>query len=348
MSEVIPFPDPERINDEAADWIVRLDAEALTPEVRAALDAWLARDPRNSVALRRLATVWWDLDRLQALEALFPRDPAPSVATSGPAPGWRQLLTGAHIRRAAALLVVLGLAWAGWHGNMSGAAEKVFRAPAGQQARVLLDDGSRLILNTRTEVRVRLSADQRIVRLVQGDVYVEVARREHVPFVVRAGHGQVRALGTAFGVRLRGDTAEVIVAHGSVEVAAATDPGGDGPDPATVVLQPGDAVRYARTLGSPIALAAPELAAKLAWKDGKWVFNGQTLAEVIAEVGRYSETRIDIADPTLRDLRIGGYFDMGDLERFLDALEAGFGVGHTRVSADHILLTAKDGRPHGS
>jgi transmembrane sensor len=80
----------------------------------------------------------------------------------------------------------------------------------------------------------------------------------------------------------------------------------------------------------------------MAWHNGKWLFAGETLAEVIDEVSRYTDRRIEITDPQIAKLRIGGYFDIGEIDALMDALQAGFGVEVKQVSTQLIQLSALD------
>lgn len=97
-----------------------------------------------------------------------------------------------------------------------------YETRAGGFSRIVLDDGSVIDLNTDSEVRVRLRAGERDVRLVRGEGRFQVAHDVARPFVVAAANADVRAVGTAFSVRLRDSKqVDVLVSEGSVAVAAA-------------------------------------------------------------------------------------------------------------------------------
>src|SRR5690606_28122566 len=161
--------------------------------------------------------------------------------------------------------------------------------------------------------------------------------------VVYAGQGQVRAVGTAFSVRVSGEKVEVLVDEGEVEVVASvpatvSEPGKAAPALAprkVIKLKEGGATSYGSAIEVAQYLAEPEVRQRLAWRSGKWLFEGETLEEVVAEVGRYTDTRIEIVDPAIADLRIGGFFDIGELDALLAVLDAGFGVRSTRLSGNH-------------
>jgi transmembrane sensor len=70
------------------------------------------------------------------------------------------------------------------------------------------------------------------------------------------------------------------------------------------------------------------------------VFNGETLPNVVADVSRYTDVQIEIADPTLNNLKVGGYFKVGEIDPMLEALESSFGVRVERVDDKHVRLSA--------
>ncbi|QHH95327.1 iron ABC transporter permease [Acinetobacter gyllenbergii] len=86
-----------------------------------------------------------------------------------------------------------------------------------------LQDGSRLILRGKSAVNIDFQANQRIVELVQGQIYVDVAKDPNRPFLVKTKHGQIQALGTAFSVAFRPSATELKMLHSRVRVQAAAN-----------------------------------------------------------------------------------------------------------------------------
>jgi transmembrane sensor len=87
------------------------------------------------------------------------------------------------------------------------------------------------------------------------------------------------------------------------------------------------------------------LSNSLAWSHGAIVFDGEPLVRAVAELNRYSDTRLVVADPSIDDLRVGGRFRTGDVEGFLKALTRAFPVTTHRTS-DHLVYIAR--RPRAS
>lgn len=340
---------------EAAAWLARLDGGELDERESAELRAWLAADSRHVRELVQMARLWDAMDCMAVLAELFPAVAEPPRRTA-----WQWLYGPTAAALLASLVAAVALLALDLPGMLatpgrpgqSQTQELVYRTGVGEQSEVLLSDGSRLALNTHSEVRVRYEERERAVYLAGGEAYFAVAKNPELPFVVYAGRGQVRALGTAFSVRLQGEAIEVLVDEGSVrvEVASRELPAATAPDTApadtrhSVTLGAGGRVDYASTLGGPDYLTPQRLQQALAWRSGKWVFAGESLREVVAEVSRYTRKRIEIVDPAIADLRIGGYFDIGKIDAFLSVLENGFGVSATSVNDELIQLSALDSR----
>lgn len=360
MKNIIPFPPEKTRNDfagdadpreEAAAWLARIDRGDLAPEEAASLKAWLDRDRHNREAMRELEGLWSEMDRLSVLAELFPLPAEPAAVKPAPKRRWHTRAIAA----AATAVIAIGLTLAVLKGG-DGAplsdepTELVYETGVGQQSRAALKDGSVITLNTHSRVRVQFSEGERAVHLVAGEAHFEVEKEVARPFVVYAAGGSVRAVGTAFSVRLVNGRADVVVSEGVVEVKAeqpepsASADKAPGTPSQSITLAEGGSARYGeRAIETVAQLPAKAIENQLAWRRGKWIFEGETLAEVVAEVNRYTDRRIEIADPRIANLRVGGYFDVGDIEPLLAALEAGFGIKVTRVEEDLIQLSAMDG-----
>ena len=105
-------------------------------------------------------------------------------------------------------------------------------------------------------------------------------------------------------------------------------------------LEAGHQASFDDRVESVTSLDQEELDRKLSWRDGYLRFNGQPLAEVVDEIGRYTTVDIVIEDPSLQDLKIGGYFQTGDIETMLDILQQSFGVAHEWRGSQQVFLVA--------
>jgi len=205
----------------------------------------------------------------------------------------------------------------------SAAAGERIRTGVGQRAEVELADGSRVMLNTASELRVAFDGRRRRIELLRGQAWFEVARDPQRPFVVAAAGREVTALGTAFDVRIDRGQLEVMLVEGRVSV---TDPAreGMGADGRGIELSPNQLL-VAGPGGVAVArVADPEPVE--GWRNGMLIFDDRPLSEAVAEFNRYSARPIAIADPATGAIRISGAFRIGDDRAFIGALSAGFGV----------------------
>lgn len=338
MSNVIGYQDGSSITREACAWIAQLDGDAApSAEDMAALREWMGRSPAHREEIVRLAELWSRLHLLSELTASAPQGQAARVP-HGRRPMARLVLAAA----AAVTLVVGGLLWR--QALEPADAGTPYRTGIGEQRRVVLADGSTLLLNTASTAVVAFGPDERRVRLERGEAHFEVEHDAERPFVVEAGDGLVRAVGTAFSVRRQGVGAEVSVTEGRVEltVAAEVPAARAVPQAAAAerrLLKAGQLARFDSRVEAVADVPAEELQRKLAWRQGLLVFAGDRLDHVIAEVNRYTRQTIEFDDPALGELRIGGQFRIGETEALFRALEEGFDV-RVRRNGQHVVLSS--------
>lgn len=307
------YESPDAIEAEAARWLARHDAGPLSPEDAAAFETWRAADPRRLGAYIRLQAVSARLDRAGALSGL-------EAAT--PRRRWAMAAAG---MAAVALLAVWPAA-----GYLR---EQRFSTDVGQQYRTALADGSLIELNTATKVAVDLRPEVREVRLRTGEAVFEVAKDKARPFIVRTDYGDVRAVGTVFSVRTEGGF-EVAVAEGLVEVRR------EG----KVVAKVGAGEIYRLAPEGPAVQQAGQgeaIERSMAWREGKVVFAGETLAEAATELNRYNRTKVEIADPKVAAIEVGGYFRATDPAGFAAALERSFPI-RAEQRGGVIMLTSRE------
>jgi transmembrane sensor len=205
----------------------------------------------------------------------------------------------------------------------------------GAQRALDLPDGSVVHLNTDSHVEVSFTPALRQVRLVRGEALFEVAKNRSRPFVVSTGSVQIRAVGTAFNVRLRSQAMEVFVTEGSVRVenlaTPAAAPTRSSAAPGANLLAAGQKLTVDLTSPAPapaIPETVPPAAVKraLAWQQQRLEFESAALPDMVAEFNRYSRHQLVIADPRLEQKRFGGSFPAGDHRTFVRLLETHFGV----------------------
>ncbi len=214
--------------------------------------------------------------------------------------------------------------------------EEHFQTAIGQHEEIQLPDGSRISLNTNSELTVSYSDGERRVDLARGEAHFDVTPAPERPFSVAAGAGSVRAVGTAFNVYLMSDAVEVTVTEGTVEVLpGALMNAGNEP---TIMVE-GQQLEYRETAGPIAEVDQREIAQKLAWQDGMLDLEDLSLAEIIEEASRYLATRITV-DPKVENVMMRGIVKAGDLDALLKVIEANESVTASRVGSGHIQITA--------
>jgi transmembrane sensor len=215
-----------------------------------------------------------------------------------------------------------------------------YGTPVGRQETVRLSDGSYVGLNTDTRVRVRMRAEERRIVVTRGEAMFEVAHDKARPFIVHVGGARVRAVGTAFAVRLHpDDRVDVTVTEGVVGIQHLSPlqrvlQGLNLSEPAADAMLV-RAVRFVTDDLGRISTRTPapeEVAARLSWRLGNVALLDITLAEAALEFNRYNTSpRLVLADPTIAGLRIGGVFRTTGVDSFIRSLQL-MGVAVTRRS----------------
>ena len=271
---------------QAALWADRLATAALSGEEAAHLQAWLSAHPRREALL----TAHRDLIASAPLRRALVQVRASGARTAKPrapvSPIWA--LAGAAM--AAAIAVI---AWPRPALDL--------KTPQGRQQVQVLADGSRLTLNGDSQARVTLARRKRDVRLDHGEAFFKVAHDPSRPFTVHAQDASVTALGTAFNVNRLAHATEITVHEGKVRVAAAATR--DRP----IVLVAGESVRVSARGIEGRAKFNPAVSDD--WRSGWIELNNGRLGDLVTELNRANATRpLQLADPTLADLRLTGRF----------------------------------------
>jgi transmembrane sensor len=344
-AEVVRLPNQRRAREDASLWIARLD-RGLTAEERRSLDEWLSADSSHPAALVELAALWDKTDVLGELAELFPLErqalakpramrfalAACAVALAGVAAVVAPRLFTPRANPPPALVAAQPAA------QPAATQQYVYDTAIGEQSTVRLSDGSTVTLNTDSSIEVRYDDAQRGVLLLRGEVYFEVAHDTARPFRVLAGDRMLEAVGTAFNVRLDGGSdVRMMVTEGRVRVGARSpEPAARGSAAPAIV----SAGNLALMRGGPLVVRgvdAKEIDAQLSWRRGMLVFNGEPLASVLLEIGRYTTVTF-MPDDSIRDVRVGGLFRAGDIDGLLIALREGFDIDSRRTADGRIAL----------
>ena len=320
------------VDDTAVYWFTRAWSGALPAHDQHALDAWLDDDPTHRAAYDAVAATWQGIEPIRT-------DPR-IMALREAAEARRHCANAWRARAVAAALLVAVMAGGGMavHRFMPDPAilaTQDFATGVGEKATVTLSDGSVVTLGTDTRLRTRSDPERRLLYLDRGQAFFEVARKADRPFVVHAAGRTVTALGTAFEVRI--DTGfKVTLVEGKVKIKAAAAPArpsspspdrpaGEAPPTPQVALE--ETILVAGTQLVALddqhwSVSRTDVTREVSWVKGQLVYVDEPLGKVAAEMNRYSDRKIAIADPAAAAILISGTFKAGDVEAFVRAVEA--------------------------
>ncbi|HEX4266572.1 MAG TPA: FecR domain-containing protein [Steroidobacteraceae bacterium] len=339
-----------RIAEQAADWLLTLQSDELTPQQRAELVEWLCESPQHVAALFRICELQRDLSRFGKWRQIAPLSrTAPSKIMRLVPKRTAPSLAGRHWGRAAALAAsVIFLCIAAWL-SLARLGHQEFSTQAGERREITLADGSVLDLAPATDVAVRYRTHERLLTLEQGEAIFHVAKNRSRPFIVEAAETRVRAVGTIFKVQRTVRHVCVSVVEGVVAVSE---------EPPT----------WHRGLGAArplplLSLAANEqvsinlsgIISPVHWTNvsavngpgaNRLTFDNQTVAEVARLFNGRNRMQIEISDSSLAARRISGIFPTDDPQSFVAFLQVAADVQVSQRDSTHILLgPAGNGAP---
>jgi transmembrane sensor len=338
MSNITRLNTRAEIDEAAAVWAWRMDSGNVSAADRRSFETWLRKDPRHRRAFAELSDVWSALDGLAEAKR---DEKIATFARTGRFP----LRHGRRWALAAAATVAIATIGAFW--MQSDLEHQTLATAVGQQRSVTLIDGSVVTLNTNTIVETDLRRNLREIHLRKGEAHFQVAHDRSRPFLVHAGSTVVRAVGTAFEVRVLNERqVDVVVNEGRVEVQT--------PAPAPAQLRAGahaalntQSLRAGQHLSGSdgnyavTPVSAQQLTSTLAWREGAIVFDGAPLSEAVTEIERYTDARIVVRDPQTAELRVGGRFRTGNLQEFFDAMQAALPISIDHGPDGTIFIAAR-------
>lgn len=313
----------QRIDTEAADWLAAIECGTADCQ---AFERWRSGDPARALAFIRASQVSAELN---ALRVAGLGEPASQPESMLPKPG-------ADRRRflsfAAAGVLAAGTAAFGW--SFATAAHAAETA-VGERRRIVVASGVAIELNTDSHIEWRNRDGLYDIRLLRGEVMLErQAGGEPCRLHCREARIDVAA-GARVNARFRPERIDLSVLEGEATLQTAG---------ATSAVRLTSLRKASVPAGAPPALStiSPVEAGEVsAWQQGQLYFNGKRLEEAVEEYNRYLSRPIEIADPSIRQLRLGGRFSSTDPGDFCRALEEIYSVS-VRHDPDGIKLTRSD------
>ncbi|HAQ49359.1 MAG TPA: hypothetical protein DCR37_09985, partial [Glaciecola sp.] len=241
MSNLTDFPNINLIEEQACDWIVKLEGDdPPSAQVIAEFNAWMKQSPKHKSVLLSMTETWGEMEVLSGL-SIAPVRPSKrselrrkiylplvmlAALIAGVGSKFVNLLT--TVSRPVvgipvlAMLFTIGLST--WYLiDQPITQNNVYLTNLGEHSEHTLDDGSVLWLNSNSQVEVNYSSSKRKISLLKGEAHFDVVPDAERPFEVYAGNRMVKAVGTAFSVYRLDDRIEVMVTEGKVDLAIMQD-----------------------------------------------------------------------------------------------------------------------------
>ena len=339
----------EKRLDDASDWLAKIDRD-LSEQEKSALQTWLSLNTKNTEVLLEVAHLWDKMDDLSRLSDLFPQT---SPNTTKKHSAWLGAMAASVI-----FAISIGFYQSGFNFSSFSQSEQSavvamqmnYQTGVGESNTINLPDNSKIVLNTNSFVQVRYTSTARIIDLQRGEIHIDVAHDKSRPLSVLASGKVIQAVGTAFNVEVRNDLVELIVTDGKVLVAARNnaiaktdiDEIAKRLPQNSMAISKGEKVDLdltGNTIEKIVKVDPIEVAARLSWRHGNLIFRGESLAEAMAEISRYTDITFELSDDEqLQKVQVAGMFKTGDVTGLLEVLSNNFNIRYERVGNDKIIL----------
>jgi transmembrane sensor len=304
---------------------MRLHAEDCTEQERLAFEQWLDAHPLHAFEYEAMLEIWevaGDLPR--------PETTVVPMVRAKPKTPWRTFGMAAAV---CALALPLA-AYSGWNLGWLPDSYQHFEA-TNNVRQVTLKDGTQVELNLGSELTYSNYKDRRQVSLKKGEAFFSVTHDTSHPFVVKAAEGKIRVTGTQFNVWMYEDQVKVNLIEGSVLVSSNDDLPGDG-------LRLGPAMQASYRHGDYIPRISQtyDNDNSLAWLNGKLVLDDLALHDALPLINRYLETPLLVADNSTGAIRIGGIYNIKELNTLVATLPKVLPVYLTRNKEGNPVLNS--------
>lgn len=315
-----------KFNDDAADWLMRLDRENIGEDELRTFEDWLSKDERHRGAFIRAQAVWNLLDRGRALGAR-------SIALEHSIDCNQSRFSRRQAIAAASVMAVVGMGALGFYGQRD-RLKQSFATQVGEISRLPLADRSTVVLNTDSSFDIDFSSEMRLVRLSRGEGWFHVAKDAGRPFIVQTPLANIQAIGTAFSVRRESGQVVALVTEGVVRLSQARG------QATPISLEAGGAATISADGEIKVRhLSTEELERRFAWQNGHISLNGETLAAAAADFNRYNNTKISV-DPSLSAHTVIGWFKVNDPYSFARTAALSFD-GKVEERPNNIIISAQ-------
>ena len=325
------------------DLIINYLTEGLDKDSLQILDNWRMASPANEQYFREQQEIWFSASVANPNTLSFDKDKAfenfRERVNKASAPKKPSLFLHYFWRCAAAIVIILSVSyfsyWRGESNLKESFANVIIEAPLGSRTKLNLPDGSMVWLNggSRIVYSQGFGVDDRTIQM-QGEGYFEVKRNEKLPFSVKTKDLQVNVLGTKFNFRNYTDDVEAIVSllEGKVALTNLIKEGRE------LTMAPNERVILNKINGT-MTMERIDPQNATVWTSGYLFFDEELLPDIIKELERSYNVRIQIDNDSLKKFRFYGNFVRRD-QSIVEVLEvlASTGKLHYKIKGKEILI----------
>ena len=334
------FSDLESIEAIAAAWIaLRDDSMSIDDEEKYAI--WLKADIRHAAAIKRLTLVYTALQDLRNYRPLAQRHPDSDLLLSLK-PG-TTIFSNTRVRLVLVACIIAAFLSGYTYIKNKPTSHTTYTTTVDGYQVVNLSDGSVIQLNSNSSIVVEYSKLERRITLDKGEASFLVAKNPARPLWVLANGIGIRAVGTAFDVRLTNSNVAVLVTEGKVAVSKLGRHtslfSGTTDNPKGELLDKNAPLNRTLLIENLMPKTIHEA---LAWQSKKLIFVDTPLSEVVNQFNQNNTIQISLSDLSIANIPVGGSFRADNVDAFLRLLESSNNVLVDRKSgAQHIVLRHK-------
>ncbi|MDI1276547.1 FecR family protein [Methylobacter sp.] len=315
------------VHEQATFWITRLHSGDCTDQERRDFEVWLAQSEVHRIAYREVAEFWEGLSRIEPLAA---PQLAAARAYLRETRQSRRALSKKRLAGVLSVVLITGFSPLGW----SWLSTDIYRTAKGESTSIQLSDGSRIDLNTDTELSIQYTWTARSVKLERGEALFSVIHNPEKPFEVIAAGGRIQDIGTRFNIYRQADRVSITVLEGEVSVAAKQNATAQN-------LIPGQQISYDST-GQTSAISYADMTIATAWQKGQLVFKGQPLNSVLEQLGRYHDASLQVPDSRLQSLKVSGVFPTNNLSLALNTIAGALPIKVSQTATTTFVIAPAD------
>ncbi|GAP69307.1 FecR family protein [Bacteroidales bacterium 6E] len=192
-------------------------------------------------------------------------------------------------------------------------------SPIGMRSYVVLPDSTCLWLNSGSYLRygIPFIRENRVVELI-GEAFLDVARNDDSPFVVKANGAEVEVLGTRFNVNAwpNSNVISVVLKEGSINFKFQVEEGIFK----RTELKPNDYLQF-DTNDNKIAVENTNIEKYIAWHQNIMILDDTPMTELAEMLSKWYGVRVVIASEEIKRYKFTTTFDNEPLHRVLELLE---------------------------